>query len=186
MVTGLLALSLTFYLDFDSYDAAFTSFLIGFSGLLFEILRLNVAQVNSIFIRFAGNVLRERERHRVSGFIFYCFGVSFSFFFFSWEVSILSVLFLIFADPIASLVGLRFGSKPMIWGKTWQGSFACFLICFLIAGVYFEYLELDHYLALALWSGFAGATGELITLIDDNLSLPLVSGFLIEQGMIFI
>ncbi len=182
ILTGLIALAITFAFHFDSYDAALASFLIGFSGLIFEFVRLKSPRVNDFFINFAAGVLRERERDKVSGFTYYCFGVSLSFFLFPWEVAITSVLFLIFGDPMAATIGSLYGKTPIGKGKSLEGSAACFFTCFLVATTLclIGFIPLP-WLPFALLAGLSGALAELFAFLDDNLTLPLISGLLLSQ-----
>lgn len=182
VLTGLSALALTFFLKLDSYDAAFLSFLIGFSGLLFELLRLKVPQINNFFIKLAGRVLREREKDKISGFTYYCLGVSLCFFFYPWKIAILSILFLIFADPIASIFGILYGKTGLIFGKSFEGTVACFLVCFLISAI-MAYTSLKvPWGVFGVLGGLIGAVAELFAFFDDNLTIPVVSGFFLTQS----
>lgn len=158
------------------------SFFIGFGGLIFEGLRLKNKKVNDLFIKFASGVLRERERYRVSGFTFYCFGVSLSFFLLPWEFAITSVLFLIFGDPIAATVGSLYGRHKLIRGKSLEGTLACFVTCALISGLLslVGFVPLPWF-GLAILGGLSGAIAELMDFIDDNLAIPLISGFLLSR-----
>lgn len=182
IVTGLLALAITFFFKFDSKDAALASFFIGLSGLLFEIVRLKNSKVNQLFINFASGVLRERERTKISGFTFYCFGVSLSFFLLPWEFAITSVLFLIFGDPVAAMVGSLYGRHKLIRGKSLEGSLACFGVCAVISAILATvgFLPLP-WAGVALLGGLSGAIAELMDFIDDNLAIPLISGFLLSR-----
>jgi dolichol kinase len=184
ILTGLIALALTFILGFDSHTAAFASFSIGLAGLIFEVIRLRNSRLNDFFISFASGVLRERERQRISGFTYYCFGVSLSFFLFPWEVAITSVLFLIFGDPMAATVGTLYGKRALAKGKSLEGSLACFITCFMIATVLcgVGFIPLSWF-PFALLAGLSGALAEFLAFLDDNLTIPVISGLLLSQAM---
>ncbi len=181
MATGLIALVVTFILNFSKEEAAIASFCIGLMGLLFEGLRLKVPAVNKFFIAFAGPVLRERERNHISGFTFYCFGVSACFFLYSWDIAILSILFLIFADPIASLIGIKYGKTKIFFGKSLEGSSACFLVCCLIGALYGAPKPEISLGGFVILTGVSGTLSELFAFIDDNLMIPIISGFFLSQ-----
>ncbi|MCR9205010.1 MAG: hypothetical protein NXH75_10560 [Halobacteriovoraceae bacterium] len=182
IITGMSALGITFALKLDSYDASFLSFLIGLGGLLFESIRLRSEKINNLFIKFAGRVLREREKTKVSGFTYYCLGVSACFFFFPWKIAILAILFLIFSDPIASYVGILYGKRSLIFGKSLEGTGACFLACFFMSAIAAIAFLNVPWLAFALLGGLSGAIAELFAFIDDNLTIPVVSGFFLTQS----
>lgn len=186
ILTGLSALGLTFALKLDSYDASFLSFLIGFCGLIFETIRLRFKKLNNFFIQFAGRVLREREKSKISGFTYYCLGVSACFFFFPWNIAILAILFLIFSDPIASYVGILYGKRNLIFGKSLEGTGACFIVCFLMSAIAASAFLNVPWLAFALLGGLSGAFAELFAFIDDNLTIPIVSGFFLTQSYLLL
>lgn len=183
VTTGLIALAITFALKLDSKEAALISFIVGASGLIFEGLRLKFSSLNQFFISLAGNVLREREKHHISGFTFYCLGVSGCFFFFPWDYALISVLFLIFADPAASIIGITFGRTKTFLGKSLEGSLGCFFVCAGICLLYGSPEPEVSLLSFALLGGFSGAVSELLAFLDDNLTIPLMSGFFLSKGM---
>lgn len=181
-----MALSVTFILNFNSHEAALVSLSIGIIGLIFEVLRLKNTSINKFFLKRAGRFLRETEKNKISGFIYYCFGVSACFFLFKWEIAIQSIFFLILADPIASIIGVMFGKNNLIFGKSLEGSLACFLVCFIISAVSgFFYLKVP-WLTFAFLGGLSGTISELLAILDDNLTIPLFSGFLLTQSYSFL
>lgn len=184
ILTGIGAVIITVLFHFDSYDAALAAFSIGFCGLIFELVRLRVPIVNNFFIGVAHEVLRERERSQISGFTYYCFGVSFTFFLYPFEIAMLAVFFLIFGDPIAALVGSLYGRKKIFPGKSVEGSLACFFVCALVSVLYLPFLgPTVPAIAFLLLGGISGMVAEMVTFFDDNLTLPLISGFLLTQGL---
>lgn len=95
----------------------------------------------------------------------------------------MSLLFLGFADPLAGLVGNLFGRHKIFGHKSVEGFMAAWGTCALIAYVYLSY-HVDRPLSVpGLWLGvislgFAGALAELLPIfdLDDNLTMPLISG----------
>jgi len=83
-------------------------------------------------------------------------------------------------DPVAALVGRRFGRTRLVHGRTLEGSLA-----FLLAGTAAAWgvLSLTHAsvgapaaLGIALAAALGGALAELLSLrIDDNVSVPVVA-----------
>ena len=183
VLTGIGAVLITVLFHFDSYDAAFAAFLIGFSGLCFELVRLRKEKVNQLFISFARGVLRERERTQISGFTYYCFGVSLTFFLFPYKLAFLAVFFLIFGDPAAAIVGSLYGKTQLVKGKSLEGSLACLLVCAIVSLIYVQIVPLGvSVFPFVILAATAAMLAELVTFIDDNLTLPLISGFLLTQG----
>ena len=96
------------------------------------------------------------------------------------EVVLTSYLFLGLGDPAASYIGIRYG-KNKIGSKSFEGSLASFIVCALIAMVMFSHYELfAHRIFIAVpVAGLIGSISELVQIkyIDDNMSLPMLSGF---------
>jgi phytol kinase len=88
-----------------------------------------------------------------------------------------SILILAFADPCAALVGTRYGKREYtIFGerRTYEGSFACFLVCVLLLAA----LGISWHLTLL--GGLVLALVEALSPRGaDNLTLPLVAGILL-------
>lgn len=89
------------------------------------------------------------------------------------------MLFLCFGDPIASYFGIRFGKDKLVGNKTLQGTMAGFVVCTLVALVYYYYnnIMLDRVLIVAPISGLIGALAELVPVgkMDDNFTFPVIS-----------
>ncbi|MGC8970647.1 MAG: glycerol-3-phosphate acyltransferase [bacterium] len=123
-------------------------------------------------------VYKEKERKRISSITTFLMGVLLTFLLFKESVAIASLSFLVFGDMMAKIVGINYG-KTVIFNteskKTLEG-----LIGFLsisISSAYF--LWLLH--MLPLWVGVTGAIiASVVEVfpfpIDDNLSVPVVSG----------
>jgi dolichol kinase len=111
-------------------------------------------------------------------------------FLFPKEVAILAILFLTFGDPIASLVGVKFGKTKLHWGKSIEGSLACFTICFFISMFFLTSGYPQKPLSSFIFSAYAGASGAIAEVIpwklDDNLTVPLVAGFCMTPVYIFL
>jgi len=85
-----------------------------------------------------------------------------------------------FGDPAAGLVGRRWGRRPLVGGRTLEGTLAFAVFGSLAA---FGVLSLWHgaaawplLLAVSAAAGAAGALAEAASVrVDDNLSVPLAS-----------
>lgn len=123
-------------------------------------------------------VYKEKERKRISSITTFLLGVLLTFLLFKESIAIASLSFLVFGDMMAKIVGINYG-KTVIFNteskKTLEG-----LIGFLsisISSAYFLWL-LNM---LPLWIGVTGAViASVVEVfpfpIDDNLSVPVVSG----------
>lgn len=177
ILVGLAAFAIQEGLDWSPKFAGLMAVLAGSVGLILELLRLRLPPLNRIFLKWMKPFLRDSEKNQPTGFVFYAFGCGLSFLFFPWHVSTLAVFFLIFADPFASLFGILYGQKKLWQDKSIVGTVAAFFICFIIS--YFHLnaytdVKIEHLLPLLLMA-IVGAFAELFTILDDNLSIPLMS-----------
>lgn len=144
-----------------------------------DIIRQYSAKLNDIFVGLFQVVIRENEVNKLSGNSYLLTGVLLSVLFFSPKVVGLSLLFLAFADPIASCVGILYGKDKILGQKSLQGFLAAFVVCTLATSGYLHVHGLlrDKILIVSLLSGLVGAVSELVPIgkLDDNLTLPLMS-----------
>lgn len=145
----------------------------------FELLRLRNEKINQLAMLIMKPVMRESERSSVSGLPFYALGVSLSLFFFPERIAILAVLFLIFADPIASFFGILYGRDKILPNKSLQGTIAAFSVCYIATIAYgLVYVgPSTQLLVFAIMAGVIGAISEMCSqFVDDNLCIPVISG----------
>ena len=177
--TGLLVLSLYLSMPISSGEMGFFVVCFGLAALAFDVVRLKVPLLNqfsqSVFCLF----MRECEKNSLSGLPFYALGSGFTLYFFAEPFAILSILFLIFADPIASIFGVSFG-RTKVWGdKSFEGTMASFVTCFSIVMIYgLMYFPVGINLFIfASFSALIGCLSELsLSKLDDNLVIPVLSG----------
>lgn len=155
-----------------------------------EYARLRFPRLNAFAIRVMGPIMRRNEVNRVSGTPFYIGSVLLSVAIFPKPIAILSILFLAIGDPISSIFGILWGHKGIRFsnGKSLIGTAAGMGVCSLIAFIYLMYIGLPvgSSLFISLAGGFAGGGAEMIPLdIDDNFSIPLVSGLALWVSFLF-
>lgn len=177
--TGLLGLSLYFNFQLEPRFTAKVLLTVSLLAFIIETVRMRNERVNDVILKIMGPFMRESERNSYSGFAFYALGVSLSMFFYQESVAILSIIFLIFADPISSLFGVLYGKDQILPNKSLQGTLAGFTTCYLLTFIY----SLSHtapdakVIGFAFIGGLVGAFSELLSIYaDDNLTIPLVSG----------
>lgn len=179
MATGLTGLTF-YYRSGLTVDTVATVLLI-FSACSFmvEYARLRNEKMNQFLMVFMKPIMRESEKNSVSGMPFYALGVSLSLFFFPERIAILSVLFLIFADPIASFCGILYGRDKILPNKSLQGTIAAFSVCYIVTLVYglIHASPSMNLLIFSILAGIIGAVSELCSqFVDDNLCIPVISG----------
>ena len=142
-------------------------------------LSLKNEKLNQLAMLLMKPIMRESERNSVSGLPFYALGVSLALFFFPERIAILATLFLIFADPIASFIGILYGRDKILPNKSLQGTIAAFSVCYIVTIVYgLIYVGPSMgLLVYAIMAGFIGAISEMCSqFVDDNLCIPVISG----------
>lgn len=172
-----------FFFTRSPQDQQFWAFVvlgIALAGFVMDISRARYPYMNHLVIKFMGPLMRRSEKEGVSGLPFYALGVSLALFFYTRDIAILSVMFLVFSDPLSSFFGVLYGKDKIMPNKSLQGAVAGFFTCYLITLFYtMNHVTLgNHILIYAVVAGLIGALSELVSAfnIDDNLTIPVLSG----------
>ncbi|HXH76109.1 MAG TPA: phosphatidate cytidylyltransferase [Bacteriovoracaceae bacterium] len=176
------SLALFFYLRSDWGSNTWGWIALGFAAtsLSVDLLRIRFKPFNKAFLGIMGSFMRRSEREGLSGFPFYALGTSLALFFYHRDIAILSIMFLVFSDPLSSFFGVLYGKDKIMPNKSLQGAVAGFFTCYLITLFYvMNSTTLGvHILVFSVVAGIIGAASELISAfnIDDNLTIPVLSG----------
>ncbi|MEW6057540.1 MAG: diacylglycerol/polyprenol kinase family protein [Bdellovibrionota bacterium] len=189
MMTGLAIISV--YMSGVS-QATILSFLIPFFfwTVAMEVWRLKNPLINEKCIRFFSVIIRSNEVHRVSGVPYYIASSIVAVGIFPKPVAILSLFYLALGDPLASLFGILFSNRSVKifnGSKSLHGTAAGYCVCAIVTWLYLRSTGMHglDLIRLTLLGGFAGALAELLPLdIDDNFTIPVVSGFILWLGFI--
>lgn len=145
----------------------------------FDFLRLRNEQLNRFLLNLFRPIVRKNEIHRLAGTTYLLTGVILIHSIFDHYVVSLSLLFLAFADPIASYFGIRFGRTKIFKDKSLQGTLAAYFVCVICALIFYQRPDQNWMLLVvfSLLAGVVGSISELMTIqeLDDNLSLPVLS-----------
>lgn len=158
-------------------------------ALTMEVMRLRNPLLNERCIRWFSPIIRSNEVNKISGMPYFVASCIVAIAVFPKPIAILSMLYLALADPISSLVGILYSSRSVkiFDGKSLHGTAAGFIICMLITWLYLrtEAKQGLDLIRLSLLGGFAGAIAELLPLeLDDNFTIPIVSGFILWLGFL--
>lgn len=144
-----------------------------------DIVRQYIPRLNTFFVGLFKTVIRESEVQRLSGNSYLILGVLATILVFPPMVVGLSLLFLAFADPIASCVGILYGKNKLIGSKSVQGFMAAWVVCGSLTFwfLYSHQLLIPQVFLVSFLGGMIGALSELVPIgkFDDNFTLPLLS-----------
>lgn len=144
-----------------------------------DVLRQSKGALNELVVHAFRPIMRKNELNKLAGTTYLLTGVLVLVLFFPRPIVSLSLLFLAFADPIASFVGIKWGKDKIFGHKSIQGFVAAYFVCAIACFVFLmsNNLLMDHIIVVSLLAGLVGALAELVPIakLDDNLTLPLVS-----------
>ncbi|MCX7720640.1 MAG: glycerol-3-phosphate acyltransferase [Dictyoglomus thermophilum] len=151
---------------------------------LLDILRILVRRIENFFqLEITKNfkIFREKEVGRVSSITNFLLGIFISFVLFEREIAFASLGFTSLGDMMAKWVGINLGRKKLFKNsdKTLEGSLGFLSMSFVVSFfLWFEGL-------LPLYIVLVGAIVSFIVealpnVIDDNFSVPIISGVVME------
>ena len=150
-------------------------------GWLSELARVRFPWVNRAYMMLLGRIAHSHEHHKVNSATWYLTALGVLSVTVSPMATSVAVAVLGVADPMAGLVGRRFGRTPLSCGRTLEGSLAFVGFGTLAAAavllVFCPGLGLLTVVLAALSASFLGAVAELVSVsLDDNLTIPLAAG----------
>jgi dolichol kinase len=142
-----------------------------------EINRRKNPALNERLMRFFGRVAHAHERYRVNSSTWYATALMLLSLWAAPAVSSIAVAVLGIGDPIAALVGRRFGRIRMRTGRTLEGTLG-FVAAGSLAALAVAWAmipgSMSSRLLVAVVAGVTGAVIEVFsTKVDDNLTIPL-------------
>jgi dolichol kinase len=145
-----------------------------------DFLRHRYPALNDWMVHAFRPIMRNSEIHRLAGTTYLLTGVALVVLIFPRPIVALTLLFLAFADPIASVIGIKYGKDKIFGHKSIQGFMAAYVVCAFCTFVflYNHNFATDRILVVSLLAGLIGALAELVPIgkIDDNFTLPVLSG----------
>jgi len=139
--------------------------------------------LNRLEQRFRDFVLRfEREEYLKNPFrgaFWFYFSCALTLLIFPFPIASAACCMLAVGDSFSTLFGVRFGRHRIRRNKTLEGSLACLLSSF-VTGLFF----VGPFISLP--GAFAAMLAELQTKLNDNLTIPLVSGFAMFVVSLFV
>ena len=144
-------------------------------ALLVEVSRLRVPGLNQVLVRWLRPVLKETEDRRITGATYIAISALVAFLVFDKPVAIVALFFLSLGDPVAALVGSRMGGVR-VFGKSPAGTLAFLAVGVAAASLLSVAGVVSFHWALAAGAGVAAVVELAPSILDDNLTIPLISG----------
>jgi len=167
-VTSVLIVIFYYFLPKEAILLPMTLFLILF--LEVEFIRIDL----KLKLPFFHKLYRENEEDRLSGNVFFLIGAIIAISVFYKEIAIAAILMTTIGDAFAAIFGKRFGKTwiPKLKDRAVEGCMAEFMVDLLIGFVF-----LHSWLVILVMAGTATIVETVVNKIDDNLLIPLFSGF---------
>ena len=142
-------------------------------AVLLEAGRASFPTINDLLIKLLP-FFKLHERFQITGATYFWLSATFVVFAFPEDIAVLSLLFLSFGDPFATVIGSR-DHRARIFGKSIAGT-AAFAAVAVIAGTV---ASLHPDIPLVWWvvpGAIVAAVAELLpTPLDDNITVPLAA-----------
>ena len=137
-----------------------------------DYVRVELGKKIPIFWRF----FRKKEKDRHGGQVFFLIGAIISLAVFDFDIALVAILMTTFGDMAAALIGKRFGRIWITKKKALEGILVEFVVDVAIALIILgsSSLKLVVVLIMAITATFVESVVEKL---DDNLLIPLFSGF---------
>jgi dolichol kinase len=137
-------------------------------------------RLNEWLMRFYGSVAHAHERDHVNSGTWYATALVLLALFATRPATMASLAVLGVADPVAAMVGRRWGKRRIRANRTLEGTLAFIVSGSLVAALALtlaQGLTPGRVFEFALLAGVAGAVAEVVaTQVDDNLTIPVAVG----------
>jgi len=169
-MTILVVLALYFFIENTHGKQVALIFLVGLLilFLVLEYFRIELGWKIPFFSLF----IRAKEENRVYGVVYFLSASIISLAVFDKKIALAALLMTTFGDMIAAVVGKRYGTTLIYRNKTWAG-FLGELAINLAVG----FLILDSIYVILGMAFVATIVETMVDELDDNLMIPIFSGF---------
>ena len=142
--------------------------------IAWEVARFVSVRINRWSVSHLRMILKREERFQPTGTTLLLLASFFVFLLFDKYIAITALLFVAVGDPVAAIVGSRFG-KHMLSEKTVEGSMACLASC-LIVGMLMTKTSSTLTLPTVTYGAICATVAEMLPIpADDNFTMPLSS-----------
>lgn len=141
--------------------------------LILEYLRLDL----QLKLPFFHKLIRPKEEYRVYGVVFFLSSTIIALAVFDVPIALAALLMTTFGDMSAAIAGKKYGTTMLFRNKTVIGFVTELITNLLVAVIISLSFSINIYILIAM--AFAATITEtMVDELDDNLVVPLVSGFI--------
>jgi dolichol kinase len=155
-------------------------FVLGISAsvlYLLEQIRIHYPELSQHLTFVNKALLRAEEQLKESAAIPYAMALLLTILTFPKIPALIAIYTLAISDPCSAIIGISYGKHKISARKSWEGSLAFFISCFLISFVVLIFHYTNMTMAILKSSfciSFFGMFFEMLPVrIDDNLTIPL-------------
>jgi phytol kinase len=174
-ITILIVLLVFFILKNSKGQQTALLFLVGLLlfFLILEYLRLELNFKLPFFHQF----IRQKEQFRIYGVVFFLSSTIIALAVFDTAIALAALLMTTFGDMAAAIFGKKYGTTILYNNKTIIGFIAGLIANIVVATVVSPFFAVNIY--VLIFMAFAATITEtLVDELDDNLMIPIVSGFI--------
>ena len=149
---------------------------VALASITVDVIRIKKYHLGRVLTWILRPILRRHERRGFTGSSYILSAMVLSIIFFEKNIAVAVISFIIVGDVAAAIVGRVFGKLKTISQKSLEGSsaflFSCLLIIWIVPGFPFE---------IGVIGAVVATIVETLPLpIDDNFTVPLISGAVME------
>jgi len=154
----------------------------------FRIERNTKVPLVSFFWRYK----REKEKHKFGGEVFFLTGSILVLALFDIRIATAAILMTTFGDLVAAIIGKTFGKTYIIKNKSLEGTSAELITNIVIGlliirtGPFFKFAGTPIWSIIIIMALTATIVETLVNKLDDNLMIPLFSGFAGQMMLILL
>jgi len=145
-----------------------------------EIGRRSSPAINALLMRVFRPVAHEHETYRINSATWYATALLLLSLLRSPVIGVVAISILGVGDPLAGLIGRKFGRIKLMHGRSLEGTSSFFLggtaVAFGLLVAFHSSVTTGEALIISATAALFGALAELLSLrLDDNLSVPLAA-----------
>ena len=158
--------------------------LVTLTSLSLDLARFRTPYLNRLFLRWLAPFLKSDEAFKITGATYLLIATFLCFLVLRQEIAVMALLFLALGDPVAGLVGGR-TPGPRIFGKSPGGTAAFILVSLAVVAVLTASGVIQYHWALVAGAVLAALVEVAPIPVDDNLTIPLVSGLFMNLLLVW-